>query len=90
MSSKRPVNLTINERILVLADRIMALRGYSSFSVFVEDLIRTEYDSRCPPLTWDDENVATSADALNESGDSYKAPPRTRGREPCAPPSPSP
>lgn len=48
--SKRPVNLTLNKRVIELAEKIMELRGHSSLSGFVEELIRDEYDRRHGPL----------------------------------------
>jgi len=47
---KKPLNLTLNERVIELAERIMDLRGHSSFSGFVEELIRDEYERRRGPL----------------------------------------
>ena len=50
---KKPVNLTLHERVLEFASRIMALRGHNSLSAFVEELIRDEYERRHGPLTVD-------------------------------------
>lgn len=47
---KKPTNLTISQSIRDRGSRIMALQGFTSFSVFVEHLIREEYDRRFNPL----------------------------------------
>lgn len=43
---KKAVNLTISEEIRARAERTMAARGFSSFSAYVEQLIREEYERR--------------------------------------------
>jgi hypothetical protein len=48
--SKRPVNLTLDERVLTFAEAVMELRGQSSLSGFIEELIRVEYERRAGPL----------------------------------------
>jgi hypothetical protein len=48
--SKRPVNLTLDERVLTFAEAVMELRGQSSLSGFIEELIRDEYERRAGPL----------------------------------------
>lgn len=48
--SKKPVNLTLNERVLDLAQQIMEPLGHSSLSGFVEQLIRDEYERRSGPM----------------------------------------
>ncbi len=48
---KKPVNLTLHERVLEFASQIMALRGHGSLSAFVEELIRDEYERRHGTLT---------------------------------------
>jgi len=49
--SKQALNLTINVRVRQMAEEIMAARGYSSISGFVEELIRDEYEKRVAPPT---------------------------------------
>lgn len=44
MSSKRPLNLSLQPEIIEWLDKIMADRHYSSRSVLVEELIRERYD----------------------------------------------
>jgi hypothetical protein len=48
--SKRPCNLSLDERVLAFAQRIMDLKGQSNLTAFVEDLIREEYERRAGPL----------------------------------------
>lgn len=48
---KEPLNLTINPRVRELADLVMKARCYDSISVFVEDLIRDEYERRVERIT---------------------------------------
>lgn len=48
--SKRPCNLSIDVRVLQFAEEIMALRGQSNLTQFVEELIRDEYERRRGPL----------------------------------------
>jgi hypothetical protein len=55
--SKKPVNLTLNQRVLELAEQVMRLRGHSSLSGFVEELIRDEYDRRHGPLVFNEKPV---------------------------------
>ena len=43
---KKAVNLTISDEIRARAERTMTARGFSSFSAYVEQLIREEYDRR--------------------------------------------
>ena len=54
MSNKRPVNLTLNERVLEFAEQIMELRGHSSLSAFIEELVRDEYERRNGPMVIQD------------------------------------
>jgi hypothetical protein len=41
---KKPVNLTLSDDIKARANRIMQRDGFSTFSSFVEHLIREEYN----------------------------------------------
>lgn len=43
---KKPTNLTISQGMRDRANRLMALHGFSSFSSFVEQLIREEHARR--------------------------------------------
>lgn len=52
--AKRPVNLTLSERILDLAKEVMEKRGFDSISAFVEQLIRDEHERRFGVLTRDE------------------------------------
>lgn len=63
MSVKKPVNLTINTKVLDLADKVMDLRGHSSLSGFVEELIRAEYEKRLGLLTLDKKDTTPAVDA---------------------------
>lgn len=44
--SKKPLNLTIHTKVMKLAGDVMKLRGHTSISAFVEELIRDEYERR--------------------------------------------
>lgn len=48
--SKKPCNLSLDTRVLEFAEAIMALRGQSNLTQFVEELIRDEYERRAGPL----------------------------------------
>jgi hypothetical protein len=43
---KRRTNLTINPEVFRRAQQVMALKGFSDFSGFVEQLIRDEWELR--------------------------------------------
>jgi len=58
--SKRPVNLTLNEKVLEFAAQIMELRGQGNMSAFVEELIRDEYERRTGPLVLNDATPPTT------------------------------
>ena len=58
---KKPVNLTLHERVLEFAQQVMQLRGQSSLSAFVEELIRDEYERRHGPMHLSDSPATPSA-----------------------------
>jgi hypothetical protein len=65
MRNKKAINLTLHPRILKLADRIMKPLGYSSFSAFVEALIREEYERRNGLLIVEQEQTDSDSPALS-------------------------
>ena len=81
--SKRPVNLTLHERVLQMADEIMRARGYASMSALIEELIRNEYDRRIDSIQQakEDERITLEnverqeRHALNEEKTAYKTNP---------------
>lgn len=60
--AKTPKNLTLNDRVLTFAERIMQLRGFDNLTGLVETLLREEYERRHGPLNFEEMDAL----ALNE------------------------
>jgi Arc/MetJ-type ribon-helix-helix transcriptional regulator len=78
MSSKKPINLTLHERVLTFAENLMELGGYSSVSGLVETLIREEYERRHGPITMHDQQKAAAPPPRPPVGPVSYRPPRRR------------
>lgn len=91
--SKRPVNLTIHQRVLDKAEAIMQLEGYTSISAFVEELIRDEYTRQKEELkkfaaTLEDDDIERTTDPLTVTAVQETPTPYTAEETP--PPTPPP
>ena|SRR5688572_2930416 len=85
---KKPTNLTISQDIKDRAGRIMAFKGFSSFSTFVEQLIREEHDRRFPPAPPDTLRETNSGSGAAAAGKFVHAAADAAHGEPSAPPPP--
>jgi len=68
---KKATNLTLSDEIRTRAQAVMAHRGFSSFSAFVEQLIRDEYERQrttaaTPPETLNSAPTSEGSAAFQE------------------------
>lgn len=71
---KKRIQVTINAKLVADAKKMMAVRGFDSFSEFLESLIRDEADRRAlPGFTAPAGNVGRATTELNDPKPTYRA-----------------